>query len=385
MLPNTKYISVDRKDLSQFFVLEGNKLFLKSSTARSISLTLPLQLNKEIARIAGMLYDGYIEKSLGAVQFYQKKDLNKPYEFARIVKKYFDVKPCFSSKQGGIGVVFNSKILANFFHHCLNFHKSDQDARVPKWIFDSSEEIVSEYLRYAFAMEGSISTPTKGTEIKFHSCDLSLVVDLRNLLKARYGINARIQKYFIHSYGWKYYLYFSSKDDLEKFAKIGFALDSHQKRLDQILSTLKSKAWEITLVSIFKTGKPQMRLNEIAGLFPYLGKKAIFCRLRDLRKNGYIRSHNANYSLTQEGLKVAIALKDKVNNLKLRTNPRINESRVFAYLKQYGAGYRNKIAKELGIDANTVRDVLNRLANKKLIKQTDIDKFQRKFYTPIIR
>lgn len=277
---------------------------------------------------------------------------------------------------------FCSKTLGVFFNKCLDIHKSDEGARIPYWIWKSPKSVIIEYLRYAFAMEGSVDCHLKGSEIKFHSVRLPHLIELSILLKDKFGINSSIQNYYIKDYGWKYYLYFSKKEEVIKFQEIGFALESHQKRLTEIINSFKNKAWEITLVSAFKLNKEGFIISDINKLFPYLLKHSVRYRLNDLVKKGlFRRDEYYNYFFTNEGYKTAMFLQNKVKEDKLRTNPRENEKKIFEFLQFKEKSYRNEIARELKINPLTVRDVLRRLIKKNKVKFTEEDKFQRRFYS----
>ena len=375
------YIYLDKSKLESYFELKEDKLFLKSSKAKPIKLRLPFKFDEDIARIAGMILDGSLDKNFSGVMFSQKKDKNKVQEFSNIAIKLFDVLPIFTEKNGTYMINFCSKTLSVFFNKCLDIHRSDEGARIPYWIWKSPKSVIIEYLRYAFAMEGSIDCHLKGSEIKFHSVRLPHLLELSILLKDKFGINSSIQNYYVEDYGWKYYLWFCKKEEVIKFQEIGFALESHQKRLIEIINSFKNKAWEITLVSVFKLNKETFTKLDINKLFPYLLKDAIRYRLDDLVKMGLVKKEKQNYYLTDNGCKIAASLQNKIKEDRLRTNPRENEEKILEFLQFKEKSYRNEIARELKINPLTVRDVLRRLIKKNKVKFTEKDKFQRRFYS----
>lgn len=330
-----------------------------------------------------MILDGSLSKNLSGVMFCQKKDKNKVKEFSDIMIKLFDVSPIFREEKNKTPVVtVGNKTLGFFLNKCLDIHKSDEDARIPSWIWNSPKSVIIEYLRYAFAMEGSISHHLKGSEIKFHSVCLPHLLELSILLKSKFDINSSIQKYYIKGYGWKYYLYFGKKEEIIKFQEIGFALESHQKRLIELINSFKNKAWEITLVSAFKLNKETFTIPDINKLFPYLLKHSIRYRLNDLVDKGFMQREKQNYFLTNKGYKTAISLQGRIKEDRLRTNPRENEEKILEFLQLKGKSYRNKISRELRISPLTIRDALKRLVKKNKIRFLGTDKFQRKFYSP---
>lgn len=384
------YLVIERKNVEEEFKCfeEKGNVYLKYGGARPIKAKFPIKLSEEMARISGMILDGSLNKDHYSVMFSQKKDPQKIKEFTQICYKNFGIRGKVRRRKDGCFIlVYSNKTLAKFFHSCLDIHKSDEPARIPKWIWKSPKKVTTTYLRYAFAMEGSVEDYRKGNEVKFHSCDLSYLKELQELLLIKFGIESKIQKYYIKSYGNKYYLRFSSKKNITKFLKIGFALKKHQKRLKDIVKNFKSKSWEVTLVKILNLKNKIFTAKEVNHLFDYLCKRAVHERLTILIKKRFIsRKEEGNkylYSMTLNGLKKANSIKNDIRITKLRTNPQNNEKIVFNYLKENGISYRNKIARELKINVNTIRDTLKRLLKKGKIRLIKIDRFQRRLYSVI--
>jgi hypothetical protein len=376
------YIKITREDIPKNFEIINNMIYLKNSSAKPFTIDFPLVLNKELAKISAMILDGSISKNLASCGFSQKKDKNKVVEFLNIIKLLFDIDGRFSiRKDNGAHIVeYSRKTFVSFLYYCLDIHKSDESARIPRWIWDSPRNVIREYLRYAFAMEGSVSHYLKATEIKFHSVDLPYLIELKKLLREKFDINSRIYKYYIQNYGWKYNLFFADQKTIKKFYQIGFALKSHQKRLTEIISNFKNKAWEITLVTLLSFNKKSFTIFDVKNKFQYLCRRAIHQRITDLIDMEYVEMRNNIYSITIEGYKIASILKNKVKVTKLRTNPKINEESVIQFLKLRDKSYRNEIARELKINPLTVRDTLKRLIKKGKIQFVSTDKFQRRFY-----
>lgn len=378
-----KYIEIKEKNLPKMFMVIGNKIYLKNSRARPFSVNLPLELNEDLAKIPAMILDGTVSKDLRGFMFSQKKDKTKPVEFFNIIKRFFGIKGRFSicKSTGTHRMDYSSKTLTSFLHYCLDIHKSDQPARIPRWIWKSPESVLKEYLRYAFAMEASVEDYRKGNTIRFHSCNFPYMEELKSLLKSKYDINSKIQKYYIKDYGWKYYLYFQDAENVTKFYdKIGFALNTHQERLRKLVENLKPKAWQVTLVKILDLKRNEFDVGSVNGLFSYLHRRAIHQRLSDLAEMGFLRQEKQGYSLTDKGHKTVSSLKDKVRIVSLRTNTKTNEEQVIRFLKSHKKGYRNEIARELGINVSTTRDTLKRLVKKGAVQFKGRDKFQRRFY-----
>lgn len=377
---NSPHIYLCEHKLEPCFEIKEKKLYLKGSKAKSIRVEFPFKFDENIAKIAGMTLDGSLNKNFSSVTFSQKKDPNKVTEFAKIITKLFGVFPVFSKHNDAPNVTFSNKTLAVFFSKHLDIHKSNEEARIPYWIWNSPKSVIIEYLRYAFAMEGSIDNYLKGSEIKFNSVSLPHLKELKNILKNKFDINSNIQRYCIKDYGWKYYLCFSKQEEIVKFNEIGFALESHQRRLTELISSYKNKAWEITLVNILNLNKRKFVLPEVGKFFSYLCKRAIHHRLTDLVKRGYLEKKLIGYSMTDKGHKIALALKKKVKTTELRTYPKRNEEKIIEFLNTKRRSYRNEIARELKISPITIRDTLKRMVGKNKIELVEKDKFQRKFY-----
>lgn len=368
------------KDINCFE--QDGKFYLNYGKARPICVKLPLILNENMAKIAAMIMDGCLGKDFGVVMFSQKKDLGKISEFAEICSANFGLCGKIHEINGCLMLTYASKTLTKFFHACLDIHKSDEYAKIPKWVWKSPKTVIVTYLRYAFAMEGLVYDYRKGNEVRFHSVDLPYLKELGKLLELKFCIHSKILTYHVKDYGYKHYLYFSDKENITKFLDIGFALETHQKRLEGVVQNFKFKAWEITIVKILELGASHFRIKDLNKKFNYLCKRAIYERLNSLAVRGYLLlDRKRGYRLTADGLKKAMALKSVVRFTRLRTNSKQNENLVLTYLKENKLGYRNGIARNLQVGTATIREVLNRLLKHDKIQMIETDKFQRKFYS----
>ena len=374
------YSYLYKKDISNLFQIKNKKLYLKSSRAKPINIMVPFKINENVAKMAAMVLDGSLGKDFSSLMFSQKKDKNKVREFKVIIKNLFGLEMYLEEYNGALKASIGSKVLGVFLNKGLDIHKSDESARIPYWVSTSPKSLIIEYLRYAFAMEGSINEDIKSSEIKFHSVDLSYLKELKTILEKKFDINSRIYSYYIKNYGWKYYLYILGAENMKKFYDIGFALNTHQERLDRIISNIKCKAWEITLVSILSLRKKRFTISDVNRLFPYLKRRAIIMRIETLIEKEYVIKDRYIYRLNIHGLKTALHLKGKINISRLRTNPKENEKRVFDFIMKRDKSYRNDISRNLRIHPITIHDVLKRLIKNGKIKSVGSDRFQRKFY-----
>ena len=378
----TTYLKIEKKDIPKElnYSEQNGTVCLQYGKAYPFYIKLPIILNEDLAKIAAMILDGCVGKNYSSVMFSQKKDLQKVKEFADICYKYFGISGRITEKNGCLMLHISRSTFSRFLHSCLDIHKSDEDARIPKWIWNSPENVVITYLRYAFAMEGSVYDYRKGNDVRFHSVDLSYLQELCKLLNTKFDIRSKILKYYIKDYGYKYMLYFGDKENVTKFLRIGFALKSHQKRLEDVVKNFKSKAWEITLVKLLDLKEKFFSIRDVHKLFNYLCRRAIHARITTLIQKRYLSIDKKGYFVTQVGRKKARELKNSVNITRLRTNPELNEQQIFSYIQRSKTSYRNEITRNLKINNATVRDVLNRLINKNKIELIKVDKLQRKFY-----
>ena len=380
-----EYLIIEKKSLPYIFEIRGNKVYLRNSPAKPININFPLVVDEEIAKVAGMLMDGSLDKNLKNCMFSQKKDVNKMKECYEIIKNKFNVKSVYYiAKKIGSHSVRVQKVMACFFYHCLNMHKCDESARIPSWIWKSPINVIREYLRYAYAMEGSVTQSHKSPEIRFHSVDLPYLKELKVLLKEKFGIDSDILKYYIKNYGWKYYLYVITYKNIKLFyEKVGIALVPHTERLKKHVDNINPKAWEITLVRIMDLGFWPFRIKDLHLLFPQLCLRSIHQRIQDLCALGYLKKTSEGYYVTHLGLNKASDIYSSTKRTSLRTNPQENEKQILIFINNKGKTFKSKISRATSINDVTVRDVLRRLVKKEKIQLIEKDRFGRKFYAPV--
>jgi hypothetical protein len=232
------YKFVTKEKLDRHFEITNRKKYgeLKYKEGRnSIFIKIPFKLDENIASLAGLMPDGSLIKDLMRVYFHQKKDIAKIYLFRDIIIKKFNLKNkvFIRERQGTFDAYTNSQTLARFFYHILGFSKSDEQMRIPRWIFGSPWSVKIAYLREAFAMEGTILKSLN--EIRFITKDKDFVLDIQKLLKnlnitptvnKRIGGTPPTIQYRLSIYG---------KDNFEKFKEIGFSYEFHKERFNKLL------------------------------------------------------------------------------------------------------------------------------------------------------
>ncbi|MEK6946538.1 MAG: LAGLIDADG family homing endonuclease [Nanoarchaeota archaeon] len=233
-----EYLKISKENLEEYFNVSNIKD--KEFKVRipygvnSIKINIPFTLNEDIATLAGLMPDGSLIKDLRRIYFTQKKDVSKIYLFRDLLCTIFSPSNKIFIKEGGAETYTNSKTLANFFYHILDLRKSDEETRIPSWIFNSPVSVKYAYLRAAYDMEAYMSK--RLYEIRFITVDKNYAYDLKKLLesvnitsivKTRIGGTHKTTQYRISIYG---------KENIKEFGKIGFSIRMHKERLERALA-----------------------------------------------------------------------------------------------------------------------------------------------------
>src|SRR3989344_1457018 len=184
------YLKIYEKNIKKYFDIErrGKKrLLLYKKGINKIQIKIPFELNEDVASLAGLMPDGSLIRDLMRIYF-----------------------------------------------HILKVPKSDEQMRVPEWVFYSPITIKLAYLKQAFAMEGTILKSLY--EIRFITKDHKFALDINKLLKQaeiksrvkkRIGGTHKTTQYRISIYG---------KENLIRFINnIGFSTKFHIKRTNALL------------------------------------------------------------------------------------------------------------------------------------------------------
>ncbi len=233
-----EYATINREKLEKHFTISN--INDKEFTVRipkgenSIKINIPFTLNENVATLAGLMPDGSSIKDLRRIYFTQKKDVSKIYLFRNLLCNIFSPSNKIFIKKGNVETYTNSKTLAHFFYYILDIKKSDEETRIPSWIFNSPLSVKYAYLRAAFDMEAYMSK--RLYEIRFITVDKNYAYDLKKLLesvninsivKTRIGGTHNTIQYRISIYG---------KENIKEFAKIGFSIQIHKNRLKRALA-----------------------------------------------------------------------------------------------------------------------------------------------------
>ena len=228
--------SINFPEINKNFSLKnyGNSWELKYGRGiNAIHIEIPFVLDEDVAILAGLMPDGSLIKDLKRIYFHQKKDLSKLYLFKEILHRRFGVQNKVFIREGCnvFEAYSNSQTLAHFLYELVNFSKSDEPMRVPKWIFNSPDSVKNVYLREVFAMEGSILKNHR--EIRLISKDQEFALDLQKLLdqvKITSTVRSRIGG---TPPGTQYRLAIYGKKNFSEFRKIGFSLKFHNDRFQK--------------------------------------------------------------------------------------------------------------------------------------------------------
>lgn len=235
-MKNNKYQSITGDKLKRFYIIQenGKSTLCLKYCANKISIEVPFILNEKVASLAGMMPDGSLIRDLRRIYFSQKKDLAKNYLFRDLILELFNPnnKIFIRSGHNAYDTYTNSTVLAHFLYYLLDFKKSDEEMRVPQWIFNSPDSVKRAYLREAFAMEGCIPKALK--EIRFITKDHDYALDIEQLLLAL-GINSFVKERIGGTYNTiQYRVSIYRGVNFQKFKEIGFTAPLHVPRFKLI-------------------------------------------------------------------------------------------------------------------------------------------------------
>ncbi|HJX06346.1 MAG TPA: LAGLIDADG family homing endonuclease [Candidatus Nanoarchaeia archaeon] len=234
-----KYKSISLNAINKYFEVTKENCLFKLRYGRAFNgiwIRIPFRLDEDVAALAGLMPDGSLIKDLMRIYFHQGKDYSKIILFTNLIKKLFHPQNRIFTKKDrrGFQAYTNSQTLAIFFYKILKIPKSDEQMRVPQWIFQSPKSVKIAYLREAFAMEGTILK--KLSEIRFITKDYLFAKDIQKLLKQirieaivkpRIGGTHRTRQYRISIYRIK---------NFALFKEIGFSTEFHKERFRRLCS-----------------------------------------------------------------------------------------------------------------------------------------------------
>ena len=232
------YKSINETDLRKYFKIEEKNEWFElniSNRTKPIYIKLPFALNEDVSTLMGLMPDGSLLKDLMRIFFTQKKDPRKIDLFNDLIIKLFSSQMKLFRKENlkGKDIYINSKTLGWFFYFILKLPKSDEQMRVPQWIFNSPRNVKIEYLKQAFDMEGTVLK--KLTEIRFVSGDELFAEDIK-LLLSHLEIKSSLTyaprkkqpngQYRVSIYG---------RENFKKFKEIGYRIPFLENRFNLLL------------------------------------------------------------------------------------------------------------------------------------------------------
>jgi len=238
-----QYLQINQEDIPDIFEVEevGDKFKIKIKQSKSIFIKLPFILDERIATLAGLMPDGSLINDLRRIYFGQKKDISKVYLFIDLLKELFNPESTLlirKAHKGGLDGYTNSQTLCKFLYFVLNFTKSDEEFKIPWWVFKSPRSVKIAYIREAFAMEGCvekwprkvITLVNKPPFLPRGLQKMLLSFSITATVKTRIsGIKPQLQ----------YKLFISGRENLMKFAEIGFTYKQHVERFERIMNFYK--------------------------------------------------------------------------------------------------------------------------------------------------
>jgi intein/homing endonuclease len=240
-----QYIQINEEDIPDMFEIEkvGDKFKIKFSRSKPIFIKLPFILDEKVATLAGLMPDGSLIKDLMRIYFGQKKYISKVYLFIDLLKELFNPESTLlirKAHKGGLDGYTNSQTLCKFLYFVLNFTKSDEEFKIPKWVFESPRSVKITYIREAFAMEGCvekwprkiITLVNKPPHLPYGLQKMLLLFGIKATVKTRIGgLKPQLQ----------YKLFISGRENLMKFQEIGFTYQQHKERFKRIINFYENK------------------------------------------------------------------------------------------------------------------------------------------------
>ena len=241
-----KYQFANLKELNRHFsIISQEELFkLQYKRARNfIRIKIPFKLDENVASLAGLMPDGSLIRDLMRIYYHQKKDFSKIILFGDLIKKLFrpNNKIFIVNDRGTTKTYTNSQTLAIFFYKIIGIPKSDEQMRVPKWIFKSPRSVKIAYLKEAYAMEGTILK--KLTEIRFITKDRLFAYDIKRLL-LQIGIESHVKPRMggLHNNSPQYRISIYRLKNFELFKEIGFSTKFHKERFEKVFKIAGSSS-----------------------------------------------------------------------------------------------------------------------------------------------
>lgn len=231
-----KYCEVNENQLARFIVIprDGTFLLKMKDCPNTITIKLPFILDENVAMLAGMMPDGSLIKDLRRIYFTQKKDFRKIEQFKYLMEILFKPNNKIFIRNGhnAFESYTNSTVLVHFLYHLLDFKKSDEQIRIPVWIFNSPDSVKRAYIKEAFSMEGTIFKSLK--ELRYITKSHNYALDLQKLLLSL-EINSFVRERIAGTPKTiQYRISVYRKENFEKFKEIGFTLPMHVERFQLI-------------------------------------------------------------------------------------------------------------------------------------------------------
>ena len=244
-MKNYKQININQ--LVRFKIIKKRDKYLLRMPYCSnyIIIKLPFILDENIAKLAGLMPDGSLIKDIRRLYFSQKKDFSKHILFQKVIHKLFSPnnKIFMKNTSNCPDSYINSTVLCHFLHYLVDFKKSDEEMRVPEWLYTSPDSVKRAYLHEAFAMEGTIFKSL--TEIRFYSKFEQYCLDIQRLL-VKLNIKSFVKSRVAGTPpDIQYRLSIYRKENFQEFLKIGVSIPLHVERFALICKKygIKSKAF----------------------------------------------------------------------------------------------------------------------------------------------
>ena len=231
-------MKIKKERLEKYFEIQEEDEFYRLRYKKGINtirIKKDFEFDEDVASLAGLMPDGSLIKDLKRVYFHQKKDMKKIFLFKDLIQKLFQPnnRIFMRDNRGTWNVYANSQTLVMFLYKMIGIPKSDQQMRIPRWVFSSRRKVKIAYLKQAYDMEGTILK--KLTEIRFITKDEKFGKDIQQLLtklsitstrNPRIGGTHKTRQYRISVY---------KKENFKKFKEIGFSIEGNAQRFEKLV------------------------------------------------------------------------------------------------------------------------------------------------------
>ncbi len=265
----------------EIFNINGNQIQSQCKYHNPKPISVPTYINEDfVSFVAYVLSESYHTKSR---IIFSNCDRDLLSHFELLTNKLFNLKPIKRINKGVPQLEINSKTLTDYLQETLGLEPcTSESKKIPHQFMGLPENLIATFLQRYYDCEGYVSKDTKsgGAEIELSSKSKSLLEQVQILLN-RFGI---VGKFWEKKTNNELYhrLSIRGSDSHRLFReKIGFSIESKQKRLDNLCNVSpKRNTYFLPIMNLL--GSFRVRLGLSQKEF-FLDNKHVARMLRDNR------------------------------------------------------------------------------------------------------